>query len=184
VRIPLPVNPLRPLAQVGPPGGLLPPSDARATAASPVRHRAMRRRVPPSRTQVKSSRSVGLSPSCSSLRRRCPISNSPLTPSKPMGIRTPPLPAASPPPHCLPSPIKCAPAPGQLHQAHPDSPLFTSSPRAPRIPSVAAELLSPPSLARLVAPSLEVSPPLGSLRRPLASHASAASHRAPERPLG
>jgi hypothetical protein len=35
MRILLPAKPLRPLAQVGPPGGLLPPSDARAAAASP-----------------------------------------------------------------------------------------------------------------------------------------------------
>jgi hypothetical protein len=51
-------------------------------------------------------------------------------------------------------------------------------------PIAAAELCSPPSLVRLTAPLSEVSPPLGSPRRPLASHASAASHRALERQLG
>jgi hypothetical protein len=108
----------------------------------------------------------------------------PLTPSKPIGIKTPPPPTVSPPPHCLPGPIKCALAPGQLHHAHPHSPLFTSSPRAPRIPSTAVDLRSPPSLACLAAPPPEVSPPLGSPRCPLASRAPAASRRASERSLG
>jgi hypothetical protein len=40
------------------------------------------------------------------LKWRCPVSSSPLTPSKSMGIKTPPPLAASPPPYHLPSPIK------------------------------------------------------------------------------
>jgi hypothetical protein len=110
-------------------------------------HHAMCRRRPPSRTRVKSNRSVGSSPSSLPSRRCCQVSSSPLTLSKPIGIKTPPLPAASPTPHCLPGPIKRAPALGQLHHAHPHSPLFTSSPRAPRTPSTA---LLPPVLPRQV----------------------------------
>jgi hypothetical protein len=51
-------------------------------------------------------------------------------------------------------------------------------------PITAAELRSPPSLVRLTASPSEVSPPLGSPRCPLASRASAASHRALEWQLG
>jgi hypothetical protein len=108
----------------------------------------------------------------------------PLTPLKPTGIKTPPPPVASPPLHHHPGPIKCAPTPGQLHCAHPRSPHFTSSPRVLRTSSAAAELRSPPPLARLTAPLPEVSPPLGSPCRPLASRASTTSCRAPERQLG
>jgi hypothetical protein len=57
-----------------------------------------------------------------------------------MGIKTPLPPASSPPPDRLPGPIKRAPAPGLLHRVNPHSPLFTSSPRAPRTLSATVEL--------------------------------------------
>jgi hypothetical protein len=59
-----------------------------------------------------------------------------------------------------------------------------SSPRAPRTPSDTAELCSPPPLAHLAASPPKLCPPLGSPHCPFASRASAASHRAPEWPLG
>jgi hypothetical protein len=108
----------------------------------------------------------------------------PLTPSKPMGIKTPLPPATTPPTHHLPDHLKRALAPSQLHHAHPRSPLFTSSPRAPHTQSTAAKLRSPSPLAHLAAPPPEVSTPLGSPRHPLASRASTVSHHALEWPLG
>jgi hypothetical protein len=98
-----------------------------------------------------------------------------------MGIKTPPLPTASPPPHNLLGPIKRDPAPGQLNCIHPRSPLFTSSPRVPRTLSATTDLRSPLPLDRLAAPPPEVSRPLGSPHCPLAS---TGSHHAPERQLG
>jgi hypothetical protein len=103
-----------------------------------ISSRAMCRRRPPSRTRVKSYKSVRSSTSSSPSRRHRPVSTSLLTPSKPTGIKTPPPPAASLPP---PRPYKTCPHPGQLHRAHPRSPIFTCSPRAPRTLSVAS---SPP----------------------------------------
>jgi hypothetical protein len=59
-----------------------------------------------------------------------------------MGIKTPPSPASSPPPHLLPDPIKCTPASASLHRTHCSPPsLFSASPFAPHR---APPSLSPP----------------------------------------
>jgi hypothetical protein len=55
----------------------------------------------------------------------------PLTPSKPMGIKTPPPLASSPPSHRLPGPIKRTPAFASLHRTRCSPPsLFSTSPVA------------------------------------------------------
>jgi hypothetical protein len=55
----------------------------------------------------------------------------PLTPSKPMGIKTPLPLASSPPLHHLHGPIKCTPASAPLHRTHCSPPsLFSASPIA------------------------------------------------------
>jgi hypothetical protein len=55
----------------------------------------------------------------------------PLTHSKPTGVKTPPSPASSPPPHRLLGPIKCTPASASPHRTHCSPPsLFSTSPVA------------------------------------------------------
>jgi hypothetical protein len=107
----------------------------------------------------------------------------PLAHSKSTGINTRLLPASLPPLHRL---LALWNAP-HLHLSTPCSPLLSFPPiRAPSCstPIDATKLHSPPSPVRLTAPQSEVSRPLGSPHRPLASRASAASHLAPERLLG
>jgi hypothetical protein len=128
-------------AQYGPPGRRVPPLAPIGTTAPPA--------VPPCRAP----------PSAALLRARVaepnwrptffisPIKTAlprllfpPLTPSKLMRSKTPPLPAASPPPHHLPYPIKrtLASASPQRTRCSPPSP-FSASPvtrhRAPPLSS-------------------------------------------------